>query len=130
MNFSSFNSWRTIGVYLGPLFFALYTSQISSYINHCKFHLYADDTQLYYSFNDRQIKLLIQVSSIFVFSDSHGLKLNPPKTSNFFSKPVQILSFQNSNTLICKAYFGSKQIYSCQSFLSFKLKKKLCETLI
>nr|CAI5819378.1 unnamed protein product [Callosobruchus analis] len=35
---------------LGPLFFTLYTSNILNCFKKCKYNLYADDTQLYFSF--------------------------------------------------------------------------------
>lgn len=38
------------GSILGPLLFTIYTSYMVTCLNHCKIHLYADDTQLYYSF--------------------------------------------------------------------------------
>ena len=36
------------GSVLGPLLFAVLVSDISKVIEHSKYHMYADDTQLYY----------------------------------------------------------------------------------
>ena len=47
------SSWLNIsngvpqGSILGPLLFTILVSDISQGLKHCKYHLYADDTQLY-----------------------------------------------------------------------------------
>jgi hypothetical protein len=37
------------GSFLGPLLFSLFINDIASRISHCRYHLYADDVQLYLS---------------------------------------------------------------------------------
>lgn len=73
------------GSILGPILFILYTADIGQHIHHCKFHIYADDIQLYISFKPSEIDNAISILnedllSIATWSTSNCLLLNPEKT--------------------------------------------------
>jgi Reverse transcriptase (RNA-dependent DNA polymerase) len=71
---------------LGPLFFSLYTHEISKIPKHrCKYHIYADDIQLYIECSPSALDEAIQIMNfilgdIVTWTESHGLKLNPTKS--------------------------------------------------
>ena len=70
---------------LGPLLFTILVSDISSNIRFCKYHLYADDTQLYITGKLTEINKLIQnlnedLNRIANFSDNNCLRLNEGKS--------------------------------------------------
>ena len=73
------------GSILGPLLFTILVSDISSNIRFCKYHLYADDTQLYITGKLTEINKLIQnlnedLNRIANFSDNNCLRLNEGKS--------------------------------------------------
>ena len=73
------------GSILGPLLFTILVSDISKEIKHCKYHLYADDTQLYISGKVSEVVNLIQkmnrdLDKISEFSVNNFLKLNEGKS--------------------------------------------------
>ena len=73
------------GSILGPLLFTILVSDISNEIKHCKYHLYADDTQLYISGKLEEIvelinKLNSDLNRIAKFSTNNCLKLNEGKS--------------------------------------------------
>ena len=78
------------GSVLGPLGFILYTSPVGNIIRKhgLKFHKYADDTQLYVSFNPRSpqacqnalLQLKRCISDLSNRMSVNKLKLNPTKT--------------------------------------------------
>lgn len=73
------------GSILGPLLFILYTADISNCLLNCKYHLYADDLQLYISFHqhyaDQAIKQLNEdLERISDWSVRNSLELNPGKS--------------------------------------------------
>ena len=73
------------GSILGPLLFTILVSDIASEVKHCKFHLYADDTQIFISGKVQDIELLISrvnsdLQKISEFSSSNCLKLNEGKS--------------------------------------------------
>jgi Reverse transcriptase (RNA-dependent DNA polymerase) len=73
------------GSVLGPLLFSLNTHDISKILKHrCKYHIYADDIQLYIECSPSELDEAIQIMNfilgdIVTWTESHGLKLNPTK---------------------------------------------------
>ncbi|CAH1995043.1 unnamed protein product [Acanthoscelides obtectus] len=72
------------GSILGPLLFIIYTSDIFKTITYCKIQGYADDTQLYLSFDPRFINTASayinqDLENIQKYSFNHNLNLNPDK---------------------------------------------------
>jgi hypothetical protein len=73
------------GSSLSPLFYALYTFDIAWPLIFCKHHLYADDEQLYIhtdvkNVNDTIKKINVDLASVSLWSQRHGLQLNASKT--------------------------------------------------
>jgi Reverse transcriptase (RNA-dependent DNA polymerase)/Endonuclease-reverse transcriptase len=74
------------GSVLGPLLFSLYTHDLCKILrNRCKYHIYADDTQLYINCKLSELNEAIQIMNFILedvakWSASHGLILNPSKT--------------------------------------------------
>lgn len=72
------------GSILSPILFSLYTSSFCDVIKHMKCHLYADDTQLYYSFKPRDwreavAKINEDLANIYAIAIEHALHINPTK---------------------------------------------------
>ena len=73
------------GSILGPIIFILYCADIIRCLQKCKYHIYADDVQLYISFRpdeyDRAVKDLNEdLQRIAVWSEGNCLSLNPTKS--------------------------------------------------
>ena len=73
------------GSVLGPLLFTILVSDISDVIKRGKYHLYADDTQLYYSCKVEQANATIakinsDLENIYNYSKRNCLKLNAGKS--------------------------------------------------
>ena len=85
------------GSVLGPLLYVIYVINFRTYIKKCKLHLYADDTQLYYSFppceGGRAAACINEdLEGVLRFSGDHGLKLNVAKTSCILFGPAHVRS--------------------------------------
>jgi hypothetical protein len=73
------------GSILSPILFSIFTADLPKCIKTCKYHLYADDTQLYCSFDAKNIQEAIKninadLTSIYNWSDNNSLCLNPTKS--------------------------------------------------
>lgn len=73
------------GSLLSPTLFSIFTADLPSHIHNCKYHLYADDTQVYYSFPGKDVneavnKINSDLNNIYNWSKWNGLKINPSKT--------------------------------------------------
>ena len=85
------------GSILGPLLFTILVSDISNDIKFCKYHLYADDTQLYITGKVQDIRLLIEnlnkdLNKIAQFSENNCLRLNEGKSVFIFLGSQQNLT--------------------------------------
>lgn len=74
------------GSILGPLLFSLYTSEFEKKIQHSQIHFYADDTQIYRSFQPNDYAIAIDelnedLDRLITVSRDHALHINPNKTS-------------------------------------------------
>lgn len=82
------------GSILGPLLFLIYTSDIFSTAIYSNISAYADDTQIYLSFNGdipaAANKLNSDLESISRYANENNLKLNPNKCSVIYFSPKNL----------------------------------------
>ena len=98
-----FSRWRTVscgvpqGSVLGPLLFSLYVNNISDNLRHCKYHMYADDIQIYLHTSPDNICKSIEninhdLHAVTLWSGRHGLNLNPGKSQAIVIGYPQLLN--------------------------------------
>ena len=85
-----FSQWKNLangvpqGSILGPLLFTILLNDIKEVLGNCKFHLYADDSQIYITGTIVEIlemiaKLSTDLLNILTFSEANNLSLNVGK---------------------------------------------------
>jgi exonuclease III len=95
-NSRSINKGVPQGSILGPLLFIIYTCRFDAQVQTCKTHMYADDTQLYHSFDAINLEPALihinrDISNIATISANHSLNINPSKSV--------VLLFGNKNKI-------------------------------
>jgi hypothetical protein len=83
------------GSVLGPILFSLFINDISECIQYCKYHLYADDLQIYNSrkktdFAECVNEVNEDLENIKTWSINNGLRLNVSKTQAMIVSGVRI----------------------------------------
>jgi len=73
------------GSILGPMLYIVYTSSLYECLQHCRYHAYADDTQIYSSANLGNIHQVIRninsdLERLVKLSSKHNLTINPLKS--------------------------------------------------
>ena len=79
----SINNGVPQGSLIGPILFAIFINDLASLFDKCSFHLYADDTVLYYSDKDPQVVETVlneELNKVIKWMDKNKLKLNCTKT--------------------------------------------------
>lgn len=99
------------GSILGPTLYAIYTSEFYTSISNCKFHFYADDTQLYLTFAPESVQLACEkinedLRNLITFSQDHCLKINAAKSN--------LLIFGNKKARLAAAPQLNLQVGDCQ----------------
>ena len=85
------SNWRSTeagvpqGSVLSPLLFSIYLCDLSEQLKHCRYHLYADDMQLYIHTKPNDIQETIEklnedLTNIQQWTEIHSLKVNPLKS--------------------------------------------------
>jgi hypothetical protein len=71
------------GFILGPLLFVSYIDEVSKVIRYCRFHIFADDLQIYHTCAVSAFQRCIDELNLdlqCVLAVANGIKLNPMKS--------------------------------------------------
>ncbi|XP_045450408.1 uncharacterized protein LOC123659200 [Melitaea cinxia] len=94
------------GSILGPILFLLYSADMKDHIMHCRYHFYADDTQIYISCKPSDIDIAIDrlnedLNRIVLWSKRNSLVLNPNKSKYMIcGTKSQILRLKHTNKIL------------------------------
>lgn len=108
------------GSILGPLLFILYSADIAAHIVHCKFHIYADDIQVYISFKPSEVDSAIEqlnedLGRIAAWSVDNCLLLNPLKTKLLVVGSVHQLATMRPTTKVMLMGEQIERIYEARN---------------
>lgn len=82
--------WCPPGEYFGAIDYTLYTSQFHKQLKYSSYHLYADDKQVYYSFDmncdSAKVLLNTDLNGIAGIASDHMLTINASKSCHHFWK--------------------------------------------
>ena len=97
------------GSILGPLLFSLFINDVTEVLSFCKYHMYADDIQIYHSGKGENISDLCEeinrdLSSILNWSENNALHLNASKTK------AMLIQKSNLIPVIASLFVGSSQV--------------------
>jgi hypothetical protein len=99
------------GSVLGPLLFSLFINDITLEIQTCRYHLYADEVQLYISCNPSEYATCIDstnrdLSRIHDWSSRNGLMVNPSKSQAMIVNPAGRPIDQTLGLRMCGSFIG------------------------
>jgi hypothetical protein len=106
------------GSVLAPLLFSLYTHDVCKILkNRCKYHIYADDIQLYIECDPAELNEAIKIMNfiledIATWSEQHGLKLNPTKTQALLISAPETRRHINTQNLTPLSLLGTQIQFS------------------
>jgi hypothetical protein len=78
----------------GPLLFILFIDDVFGVIHFCRFHIYADDLQIYHISSVADLRrcydeVNADLKRIYDWAGSNGLKLNPKKSQSCLLVRIQ-----------------------------------------
>lgn len=109
------------GSVLGPLLFILYSSDIVNCMKHAKYHLYADDLQVYISAKPSETSTAVEnlnkdLNSVATWSNRNGLVLNPTKSKYMVvGTRKQTVDIMNRNPIIQLKDCSIEHVYEARN---------------
>jgi hypothetical protein len=99
-------------LYLAHFFFISFIDDVSGVIHFCRFHIYADDLQIYHSFS---------VADLWrCYDEVNGLKLNPNKSQEIFIQKGVVMGCSLSSSFTV----GTCGLWKITFLTNFKKKPR------
>ncbi|KAJ8714407.1 hypothetical protein PYW07_002632 [Mythimna separata] len=112
------------GSILGPLLYILYSADVTRCLSNCKYHMYADDIQLYISCKGDDTPLAVQrvnedLARVVAWSERNSLVLNPLKSKFLvLGTRKQVAAIQSARP---KVMIGGEEIEQVEQACSLGL---------